>query len=40
MLLDALSDMVEVSQLIARDCDDVFQAGYLSTLVRLRDSSV
>ena len=26
--------MAEVTQLIARDCDDVFQAGYLSTLVR------
>lgn len=35
LLFDALSDMVEISQLVARDCDDVFQAGYLSTLVRL-----
>lgn len=36
LLLDALSDMVEMSQLIARDCDEVFQAGYLSSLVCLR----
>ncbi|KAH9935613.1 uncharacterized protein B0H18DRAFT_951105 [Fomitopsis serialis] len=39
LLLDALSDLIDASQLIERACDDLFQASYLgsitsSTLIR------